>query len=84
MLGLTLEQTRVYQEAKAEGRAEREAEMLLEQTRVYQEAKALGREEQKAEILKATVPLLLKTGMSVEQIAQQLNVDVEVVRLAAQ
>ncbi|MFN6436758.1 MAG: hypothetical protein RMY35_007595 [Nostoc sp. DedSLP01] len=44
MLGLTLEQTRVYQEAKAEGREEREVEML-----------------------KLTVPLLLKTGMSVEQ-----------------
>jgi predicted transposase/invertase (TIGR01784 family) len=65
MLGLTLEQTRVYQEAKAEGREE-------------------GREEQKTEILRAAVPLLLKTGMSVEQIAQQLNVDVESVQRAAQ
>ncbi|AUB37311.1 putative transposase YdaD [Nostoc flagelliforme CCNUN1] len=80
MLGLTLEQTRVYQEAKAEGREEQKAEMLLEQTRIYQEAKAEGREE----ILKATVPLLLKTGMSVEQIAQQLNVDLESVQSAAQ
>jgi len=61
MLGLTLEQTRVYQEAKAEGREQREAEML-----------------------KVTVPLLLKTGMSVEQIAQQLKVNIEAVRLAAQ
>lgn len=58
--------------------------LTLEQTRVYQEAKAEGREEQKTEILKAAVPLLLKTGMSIEQIAQQLNVDVEAVRLAAQ
>ncbi|MEH2125591.1 hypothetical protein [Nostoc sp.] len=65
MLGLTLEQTRVYQEAKAEGREE-------------------GREERKAEMLKLTVPLLLKTGMSVEQIAQHLNVDIEDVQLAAQ
>jgi predicted transposase/invertase (TIGR01784 family) len=65
MLGLTLEQTRVYQEAKAEGREE-------------------GREEQKTEILRAAVPLLLKTGMTVEQIAQQLNVDVESVQRAAQ
>ena len=61
MLGLTLEQTRVYQEAKAEGREEREAEML-----------------------KLTVPLLLKTGMSVEQIAQHLNVDIEAVQIAVQ
>lgn len=52
--------------------------LTLEQTRVYLEAKAEGREE----MLKLTVPLLLKTGMSVEQIAQQLNVDIESVRLA--
>ncbi|MBD2494361.1 Rpn family recombination-promoting nuclease/putative transposase [Nostoc sp. FACHB-280] len=58
--------------------------LTLEETRVYQEAKAEGREEQKAEILKAAVPLLLKTGMSIEQIAQQLKVDVESVRVAAQ
>ncbi|MEH1951388.1 MAG: hypothetical protein V7K77_31210 [Nostoc sp.] len=65
MLRLTLEQTRVYQEAKAEGREE-------------------GREEREAEMLKLTVPLLLKTGMSVEEIAQHLNVDIEAVQLATQ
>ena len=69
MLGLTLEETRVYREAKAEGREEGREE---------------GRQEQISEMLKAVVPLLLKTGMSIEQIAQQLNVDVEAVRLAAQ
>jgi predicted transposase YdaD len=58
--------------------------LTLEQTRVYQEAKAEGREEQKAEMLRVTVPLLIKMGMSVEQIAQELHVDVESVRLAAQ
>jgi predicted transposase/invertase (TIGR01784 family) len=58
--------------------------LTLEQTRVYQEAKAEGREEQKTEILRAVVPLLLKTGMSVEQIAQHLNVDVEAVQSATQ
>ncbi|OCQ97771.1 hypothetical protein BCD64_06650 [Nostoc sp. MBR 210] len=58
--------------------------LTLAETRVYQEAKAEGREEQKAEILKAAVPLLLKTGISIEQIAQQLKVDVESVRVAAQ
>ncbi|MEC4888323.1 MAG: hypothetical protein SAL70_44515, partial [Scytonema sp. PMC 1070.18] len=65
MLGLSLEQTKIYQEAKAEGREE-------------------GRNQQKAEMLKLTVPLLLKTGMSFEQIAQQLNVDIESVHRAAQ
>lgn len=69
MLGLSLEQTRIYQEAKAEGRTEGRTE---------------GREEREAEMLKVTVPLLLKMGMSVEQIAQQLNVDVEAVREASQ
>ncbi len=58
--------------------------ITLEETRFYQEAKAEGREERKTEMLRAVVPLLLKTGMSVEQIAQQLNVDVEDVQSAAQ
>ncbi|MBN3940354.1 MAG: hypothetical protein V7L21_33975 [Nostoc sp.] len=58
--------------------------LTLEQTRVYQEAKAEGREERKTEMLKLTVSLLLKTGMSMEQIAQHLNVDIETVQFAAQ
>jgi predicted transposase/invertase (TIGR01784 family) len=58
--------------------------LTLEETRVYRDAKAEGREEREVEMLKAAVPLLLKTGMSVEQIAQELNVDVEAVRFAAQ
>ena len=65
MLGVSLKQTRIYKEAKAEGREE-------------------GREERKTEMLIAVVPLLLKTGMSVEQIAQHLNVDIEAVQIAAQ
>ena len=80
MLGITLQETRVYQDAKAEGRSEREAEMLLEQTRICQDAKAEGRQE----ILRATVPLLLSNGMSVEQIAQQLNIALEDVQNAVQ
>ncbi len=56
----------------------------LEETRVYQEAKAEGREQREAEILKVTVPLLLKTRMSLEDIAQQLNINLESVRFAAQ
>jgi predicted transposase YdaD len=51
--------------------------ITLEETRVYQEAKAEGREEREAELLPVIVPVLLKTGMSIEQIAQQLNVTVE-------
>jgi predicted transposase YdaD len=43
-----------------------------------------GRQSREAEMLMTTVPLLLKTGMSVEQIAQQLKVDIEAVRQAAQ
>ena len=77
MLGITLEQTRFYQDAKAEGREEGRQEGR-------EEGREQGREEQKAEMLKVTVPLLLKTGMSVEQIAQQLHVDVEAVQQAAQ
>ncbi|HEY9801494.1 MAG TPA: hypothetical protein V6D25_14145 [Leptolyngbyaceae cyanobacterium] len=58
MLGITLEETRFYQEAKAEGLEE-------------------GRKQREAELLPVIVPLLLKTGMSVEDIAQQFNVAVE-------
>jgi len=64
MLGITLQETRVYQDAKAEGREEQRAELLR--------------------VLRVTVPLLLSTGMSVEQIAQQLNIAVEDIQNAAQ
>ncbi|MEA5564061.1 hypothetical protein VB693_01200 [Anabaena sp. UHCC 0399] len=70
MLGITLEQTRVYQEAKAEGRKQG-----LEEGR--KQGLEEGRKEQEAELLPVIVPLLLKIGMSVEDIAQQLNVAVE-------
>jgi predicted transposase/invertase (TIGR01784 family) len=69
MLGLMLEETRIYQEAKAEGRVEGRTE---------------GREERQAELLAATVPLLLNAGLTIEQIATQLKVEVEAVRQAAQ
>jgi predicted transposase YdaD len=44
----------------------------LKQTRVYQEAQE--------EVLEKTVPLLLQAGMSVEQIATQLNFPVETIQ----
>lgn len=56
--------------------------LKLEETRIYRELKAETRAEVQAEMLAATVPLLLKTGMTVEQIAEQLSVDVEAVRRA--
>ncbi len=58
--------------------------LKFEETRIYQEVKQEGREERQAEMLAVTVPLLLKTGMSLEQIAEQLKVDVEAVRRASQ
>ena len=57
MLGVTLQETRVYQDAKAEGRVE---------------------------ILAVTVPLLLRAGLTVEQIAQQTGVEVTLIRRIAQ
>ena len=60
----------------------------LKQTRVYQEALEEGRQEGRQEGVKegklAAVPLLLKAGMSVEEIAQQLEVEIEAVRQIAQ
>lgn len=54
----------------------------LKQTRVYQEALEEGREEGREELLAAAVPLLLKSGMTVEQIAEQLGVELEAVKQA--
>ena len=62
MLGLSeLKQTRVYQEALAEGRQE-------------------GRQEGERRIQLQAVPKLLAFGLSVEQVAQALGLDVETVR----
>lgn len=68
-----LKQTRVYQEAKEEGRQEGKLEGK-------QEGKLEGKQEGKLE----TVPRLLALGLSVEQIAEALELDVEVVRQVAQ
>ena len=56
----------------------------LKQTRVYQEALEEGREEGRVEGKLAAVPLLLKAGLTVEQIAEQLEIDIEAVRQIAQ
>jgi predicted transposase/invertase (TIGR01784 family) len=64
MLGLKLEESRIYQELKEEVREE-------------------CRQEGRQEMLAVTVPLLLETGMTIEQIAEQLKVNVEAVRRAA-
>ncbi|BCX09460.1 MAG: hypothetical protein KatS3mg066_3319 [Fischerella sp.] len=64
-----LKQTRVYQEALEEGREEGRQE---------------GRQEGVKEGKLAAVPLLLKAGVSVEEIAQQLEVEIEAVRQIAQ
>ncbi len=52
----------------------------LKQTRFYQEAKEDGKVEGKLE----SIPGFLAIGLSVEQIAKALGLDVEIVRQAAQ
>ena len=59
----------------------------LKQTKVYQEAKQEGKQEGKAEgklegKLEA-VPFMLSLGATVEQIAEALGLDVELIRLVA-
>jgi predicted transposase/invertase (TIGR01784 family) len=73
MLGLKLEETRVYQEAKAEGKAEGEA--IGEQ-----------RGEQRGELIAKlkTIPKLLDHGLSATEIAEILELTVEQVNQAAQ
>jgi predicted transposase/invertase (TIGR01784 family) len=69
MLGLNeLKQTRFYQEAQREG-----VEQGIEQ----------GIEQGREQMLSRTVPVLLRAGLSIDQIAQQLQVEVEAVRRAA-
>ncbi|MBD2438736.1 hypothetical protein [Nostoc sp. FACHB-110] len=51
----------------------------FKQTRVYQEAKQEGRVEAKLE----SVPQLLALGLTVEQIAQALDLDIAQVQQAA-
>jgi predicted transposase/invertase (TIGR01784 family) len=69
MLGITIEQTRLYQEVKAKGREEGRQEGL-------QEGEIRGKLQM--------VPLLLETGLSIEEIATRIGVDIETVRQAAQ
>jgi predicted transposase/invertase (TIGR01784 family) len=64
MLGITIEQTRIYQEAKAEGRQE-------------------GRQEGELRGKLQMVPLLVEAGLSIEEIATRIDIDVETVRQAA-
>jgi predicted transposase/invertase (TIGR01784 family) len=54
----------------------------LKQTRVYQEALEEGREEGKAQAKLASIPRLSALGLSAEQIAQALELEIERVRQA--
>ncbi|MDY7022905.1 MAG: hypothetical protein SWJ54_16415 [Cyanobacteriota bacterium] len=56
----------------------------LKQTRVYQEGKAEGLIEGKAEGKLESIPGLLAIGLTVEQIATALGLDVEQVRTVAE
>jgi predicted transposase/invertase (TIGR01784 family) len=56
----------------------------LKQTRFYQEVFAEGKEEGKEEGKLETIPQLWALGLTIEQIAQALGLDEEVVRQAVQ
>ena len=73
MLGLSVEQTRVYQEAKEEG-LEQGLERGLEQ------GLERGRREAKLEL----VPRMLARGFTVEEVAELLDLEVEQVRQVSQ
>lgn len=55
----------------------------LKQTKVYQEAVEEGPIEGELMGKLAAVPLLLEAGMSIEQIAQKLGIDIQAVRQGA-
>ncbi len=56
----------------------------LRETRVYQEALEEGREEGQLRAKLESVPRLLALGLSLEQIAQALELDIEQVGKIAQ
>ncbi len=56
----------------------------LKQTRFYQDVLAEGRQEGRQEAKLEAIPQLLGLGLSIEQIAQALGLDEQVVRQAAQ
>lgn len=56
----------------------------LEETRVYREAKAEGEQIGEVKGKLATVPLLQQAGLTVEEIAEKLGLDLTIVREAAQ
>ncbi len=53
---------------------------LLKQTRVYQEAKAEGEEEGEIKAKFKILPKLVQRGMSIQEIAEVLELDAETVR----
>ncbi|MBA3922611.1 MAG: Rpn family recombination-promoting nuclease/putative transposase [Nostocaceae cyanobacterium] len=81
MLDVSLEQTRFYQDAKAEGWREGWKKGWEEG---WKQGWKQGQEEKQVEMLRVIVPILLKAGMSLEEIAQRLPVEIDAVRLAAQ
>ena len=56
---------------------------LIRGTKVYQEAKEEGRLEGRLESQVKLVPKLLQKGLSVQEVAEILELDVEEVRKAA-
>ena len=68
MLGIKLEETRIYREAKEEGKEEGREEGRLE-----------GKQEAKLEL----VPAMLARGMSVEEVSELLGLTEEQVNQAA-
>ncbi|MEH2173520.1 hypothetical protein [Nostoc sp.] len=56
----------------------------LKQTRFFQEVFEEGKQQGKLEAKLKTIPQLLAFGLSIEQIAQGLSLDEQVVRQAAQ
>jgi len=56
----------------------------IKQTRVYQEAFPEGIEEGERKEKFRTIPLLLRFGLTVEQVAQELSLSLEEVRQATQ
>lgn len=76
LTGMTLEETRVYQDAKEAGRQEGRQEGL-------QEGLEQGLAQGQQAALAATIPLLLQAGFTVEQIAQRTGIAIAQIQQVA-
>lgn len=84
MFEITLQETRVYREAKEEGRQEGLKQALEE---IREKGREQGLKQGREEVKRELIPRCLAYGISIEEVARLLNLtieQVEQIRLASE